>query len=491
MSEKEPQKPSQLSEEEIRELTDSAQNDPINLKESAKSSQEKTVSRPSRWTEVKSIAARFLGRVARDEVIATVATGPAAPVVDGGVLLYDTYHFSKDLYNFYKKEQSLASTATHTAEKKVFHQVEEQAAESAALNKSKYFVHGDRLKPLSNNLSLSVSTVLGNPNKAIYHPTLAARISKAGDSFENYEKEVKLITQATERSANLPKNYISGTAGEGYQFALSSAHKTLGGDCLNRVSHPDRILRFEQTTAEWLYKSGHEVSEVNSAVKQNSPYITGLNEVQQEQYLKTISERIVQKQPELENAHKILAELRLSNKISSGERLTPKELEVTRYTAQVASETHMKEVYNASMDKLEKYRANPNLKLTTKDEYQVELGRRLEGTPGSKFDFKQQDKEITTWLILAKHKPEEIINTLNEASFVKSQNHGQQVVNEVMDEMKKNPIFSQVATELKQNMDKGLIPRDETRLDKLGYEFRQSASGQLNHIKNPNDQPEP
>ncbi|MGI2904730.1 hypothetical protein [Tolypothrix sp. VBCCA 56010] len=490
MSEKNPPDPKPLSEEEIRELTDSAQKDPIDLRESAKSSQEKTAPRFSRWREVGLIAGRFAGRLVRNEAVA-VTTGPAAPVVGAGVGLYDTYRFGEDLYDFYKKEKALAKTAEHTTGKAVFHKVEEQAAEQAALSKSKYFVHADRLEPLKNDLSLSVSIVLGNPNKEIYHPTLAARISKAGDSVENYQKEVKLVTQAIEKSANLPKNYLSGTAGEGYQFALSSAHKELGKDYLNRVSHPDRILRFEKTTAEWLYKNGHEVSEVNAAIKQNSPYITGLKEVQQEQYLKTISERIVQKEPSLENAHKTLVDLRLSNKISSGERLTPKELEVTRHKAQLASEMHMREVYNASMDKLEKYRANPNLKLTTKEEYQVELGRRLEGTPSSKFDFKQQDKEITTWLILARHKPEEIINTLNEASFVKSQNHGQQVVNEVMDEMKKNPIFSEVTTELKQNMDKGLIPRDETRLDKLGYEFRQSTSERLNHIKNPNDQPEP
>lgn len=313
--------------------------------------------------------------------------------------------------------------------------------------------------------------------EALRSPSLSEAMSKSADSLSGRQAEQQRLSDAKQGALMFERNGLSGTAGEKYQYLLQTAIQQRDKSHFDRLHYPDRVLHVEQSTAEQLYVDGYDSQEIKDGIRSHSPFILGTNE---SQYLDTITSRFngSYPHPDLSQARHERAMWRLQARIPETSRHTPQEWEVSQRlrdrNAEALSWGKLKEAEQV----FEQYRQNPQMRLTTTQEYQVELARIHEKSP----HLQNYDTRTAMKLIIAGHKPKEITEALNEASpfsqkagyasFEKG-GYGTRTVDDALAFLKQEEALQQSRGVIKSF--KREHQWNETRLDKLGIAHNQQV----------------
>ncbi|MDZ8260598.1 hypothetical protein [Nostoc sp. ChiQUE01b] len=318
--------------------------------------------------------------------------------------------------------------------------------------------------------------------ETLRQPSMAESLSRIGYAPRWQEEENRRFTDAARGAEQFRKQYFVGTAAEKYQYFLDTARKELGENALDRRTNPEAVLKLERLATEYLYTSGYNLSEITAAVRQKSPFITGVDEGK---YINTVTERFNRSYPaaELDKARQDLSKWRAEHDLSPDDRCTPQEL--VEAFGQIQKDRML-----ASWQAFDRYQKNPALIPSTLGEFQIEAARRYQ-LNGWKPLTQAEEKDIAFRLKIAGHSSENIVEALDKAnvSSVFDKNFGLQTTVEVGQEIKNNPSYQkiqQIVDDMKKN-DPTLT--NETRLDRLHLDTPLSGTQEKTidrHVSVPN-----
>jgi hypothetical protein len=398
------------------------------------------------WNKTKgyaSIAYRYAKKEAPEraaKLVAKEATYGKHPGIAAGMAVLDGIDFAHDIYSFVKNEQRIAQQLDRTVKPNWVKSEEIREKELKQLNKEASKIYA---KDYNKALEQAVKSPFGEAQPKDYldlskHRELDNRISdlKGKESVEsllhkrgNEPNFPQKLDSFAEKAANtaqkLESNYMIGTSSEKYQNYYDTVAKKLGKDYLDPSKNPEAVARFERFSIARLHMDGHHPDEIWNTVKLDSPfapsnrveYFEKLTDTSLQRYYTTHDYKIPENSPffqKLEPQRQQLAEWREQNGIPTSDRRDPGDF--TRGISRFMDERD-----TASSQMYEFYKQNPDLKLTTKQEYQVEMGRKLELG-----NLRNEDEQIAKALQLAGHQKTDIVRTLNETSpYAFSKNYGE------------------------------------------------------------------
>lgn len=467
-----------LTEEELKELTDLTQPDQLDFKPSQEPK------RPSFWSKVKSTAIHRAKRL----VVRELAGAAEVPGLNIGLAAYEAYQFGKDIRHFIREEQAIAAMLKKKEEIAFYKKKElERSFELGSIQRNLKRINTD-IEELKEKTKHFV-TITDSWEHVVDHKLLR---QKNANEFKleklnkrSIEEQIskihadpamKLATQknlekAEQTAIQFEKNKLIGTAGEKHQYLLTYATKRLGKEYFNPVTHPERITRFHKFSSQRLYHDGFENHEIASALS-HDPFLKGLEK--DHPYIKEVLESI--RSPH--NTGQKIQDWRIENGISLYDKRTPDEYrlaqKLTEREAKVTAEKWVDIKFSEAKAARDKYNAQfqkgTDTKLTTKEEYMVELGRNL-----ALGNYHNQDSYIAQKLALVGHKESDIIKALNEASpYASGKDYGQVQFIEA-----RRFLISKEGQEMRQLVEqyKQIHPhlQNETRLNRFGFHTREES----------------
>ncbi|MBO3463389.1 hypothetical protein G7B40_030875 [Aetokthonos hydrillicola Thurmond2011] len=382
----------------------------------------------------------------RSLVFKEAAGAAEIPGLNFGLALYDTYEWGMEIYHlyreekkilaalkekekiealfkksdkiaFYKKMESERATASRRLEKNIksINDEEEQIQRLGArlsLKKDKYSIDHPHERNFVQTSFAAEKDMIKSKLERVKNRSFEERISKTHDNPLAQRTLQKNLNVAEQRAINFEKNKFVGSAEDKHHYLLTYAVKKLGKEHFDPVMHPERITRLHQYSALRLYSDGYAKHEIKSALS-NDVFIKNMEGASQHIEELTSDSRIPYKS--LNN----IQDWRIKNGVSLLDRRTPAEYnlaqEMVKREEQLLS-FHRGEIKfaeaKAAKDKyIEDFKKGIDQKLSTTDEYRVELGRNHDlGI------FNNVDDNISIKLKLAGHREDEIIKALNEAS---------------------------------------------------------------------------
>ena len=275
------------------------------------------------------------------------------------------------------------------------------------------------------------------------------------------------------------KTQMKGSAGDKYHYLLDETRKELGDDYFDLAKHPQRATNFDAFVAKRLYEDGASKEVVKQTIENGAFHPS----IKQSHYAKEYGERTygaVSKESELIR-EKVKDWQFEQVKGLEGAKINPDELgKFKEYKAQAQAYevAKTKEVRNLAQDTLQRYKADNAQwqKISTKDEYLLEMGRRM--AAGKVPD----DKSVSNKLMLAGHDDKNIVGTLKEYSpkMNNSQKLSENFLKELRIENQQNHKYWQDLQRVTNFREEHFLSKGETRLDRLQLSYDQKE-GKFNY----------
>jgi hypothetical protein len=450
---------------------------------------------PSRafWGKAASATGRYGARVATKEAVAWEVPG-----LNAGIAIYETGRWGKEIHHLLREERALAEMAEQSARsaarKEPFHlgaerdRLKELGKAERELGSA--WAKGEREASKSQwELHINETAAVRSANdkvQAFAQPSIPEAMSKAADSHTWRQLEVQKFGEAAQGAKTLEGKYLIGTAGEKYQYLLSQASERLGSAHFDRLYHPDRVVRFEKFAAERLYMDGYNPSEIRLAFTEKSPFITGTDHARYLEDLTSSFDRSYVRS-DLAQARHTLSQWRVQEHLPEASRHTPAEWQASQKAFARNAEAMSWHRLEESQQMAEVYRFQPGMRLTTKQEYQVELARIHEQSS----HLQNFDTRTSVKMMMAGHKPDAVRAALNEASpFAHKAGHvqfqegqyGSRVVRDAEEFIQKDQSIRDVWRGVNELREVDRIPATETRLDRLGLAHEQVPSN-AHHVQ--------
>ncbi|NJL51221.1 MAG: hypothetical protein HC930_01580 [Hydrococcus sp. SU_1_0] len=286
-----------------------------------------------------------------------------------------------------------------------------------------------------------------------------------------------------EQSRNIADEYrktqMKGLVEDKYHYLLDETRRELGDNYYDLAKHPQRATNFDAFAAKRLYEDGASKEAVRQTIENGAFYPS----IKQSNYAREYGERTYSAIPkESELIRENIKDWQFEQARGlEGAKINPDELgKFKEYKAQAQAYevAKTKEVRELAQDTLQRYKAdNAQWKeISTKDEYLLEMGRRMEG--GKVPD----DNRVATKLMLAGHDEKYISGTLKEYS--PKMNNSQRLSDDFMRELKaqsqQNHQYLQELEEVKNFREQYSVSKSETRLDRLQLSYDQKE-GNFNY----------
>ncbi|MDF5714124.1 MAG: hypothetical protein PUP93_09570 [Rhizonema sp. NSF051] len=482
-----------ITDEELQELKDITP-DPLDfdLREEVK--------RPSFRSKVIKAG---LNRI-KSLVIKEAAGAAEIPGLNVGLAAYDAYEFGVEVYHFYREEQKIeAALKEKKAIEALFKKTEkiafykqkelERATKSRRLEKDLDLINYQKEKLDRQGIKYDIKDkgVGENPYSKDFGGTAFAkeesliksklekvmkrsfeeRISKINNTASARDITKENLKKSEQIANHFEKNKFVGTADEKHHYLLTYTAKKLSKEHFDTVMHPERITRFHQFSIQKLYSDGYEMNEIKSALS-HDPFIKGVDKA--DDYIEHLAGSVRWPNKSAEN----LKNWRINNEISLLDKRSPAEHKfVERMTQQEEqflslkrAETKYFEAKAAKDKHIEDLQKGIEKRLTTIEEYRVELGRNHAlGTTSN------IDENMAFKLKLAGHHDDKIIEAINEASpYASSKDYGQLKVIEARRYLStpQGQEVTEIINKLKANHPH---LENETRLNKLGLHTQESS----------------
>jgi hypothetical protein len=298
--------------------------------------------------------------------------------------------------------------------------------------------------------------------------------------FEEQTKQA--IAEAQKASDFFERNRFQGSADEKHQYLWTKSVKSLGEDYFDPVQHPDRTTRLARFIGERLYQDGYDIDEIRASYAKN-PHTPNIKPddpwlVQQTQFDKSPELKSVRTQINLWRSEHHPEALKLEqgtqNLIASDKR-SPLEVRMAQAQHQIAIAKTEDKRFEEAEQVYEKF-TNDFLqgkdgKLTTKEEYQIELYRQVAKSEKgvATNELEKMDVDIAAKLRLAGHKQDDIIQAIKESSlsdFSRDVKYGENIYLYTQQELQ-TPKWQEQKKELEELRSRHPHLKTETRLNRL------------------------
>jgi hypothetical protein len=481
------------------------------------------------------LAVRYVKAEGKEQLVKAGARqliGSEAPGVGNAVMgAYSAWDTYKDFRSFIAYARELEA-------KKIYEQIalqEQKVAKGAELLQQKIERAANDIKHLSNGKKEYISAT--NEWELVNRPQIRdlrvdmARLSTQRENLLHNNSpslETVLKSQATPEQQQKfwadsraiaqrhEQNVMKGSAQDRYHWMLNQASQELGEEALSVSKNPHIAISFDRFAAENLRARGFPEPEIQRAVGCGnscsvlSPDGSGFSSraySPNSRLLHQLYDRTVSPvSQDLNRVRAEIAQFHQENPIAGKLRLTNEEVGVQRSMQRVAQfeerqmQSALKNTREATdqwtreaaaqfakgrmesaREVFDAYRANPEMKLSTTQEYQVELARIHEHSS----HLQNWDQRTSVKLMMAGHRADEVTTALDKSSpFAKQAGHvtfqegeyGKRVVNEAKDLIDRDAAVQQRMREIleKKQMDSAF--EQETRLDKLGLDHRDTPS---------------
>lgn len=396
----------------------------------------------------------------------------------------DAYQYGKQVWDYVKEAKAVRQAEEKASKGKAFHELaaksrnREIAKLEGKINRA--YEGGKREKPwLVDEVRHSNQEKIDWLNKDLASVKHSRSLNEIlSENAKNSDLKTK-FQESRAIADEYRKTQMKGSAGDKYHYLLDETRRELGDDYYDLAKHPQRATNFDAFAARRLYEDGASKEAVRQTIEKGAFYPT----IERSSYAREYGEHThgaISQESELIR-DKILDWQFEQARGLDGAKINPEELgKFKEYKAQARAYEAAKaqEVRELAKDTLQRYKTdNAQWKeISTKDEYLLEMGRRMEAGKVP------NDKSVTTKLMLAGHDEKYIGETLKEYSpkMNNSQRLSDRFVGELKIQNQQNHHYLRELEEVKDFREQYSISKSETRLDRLQLSYDQKE-GKLNY----------